>query len=310
MDMYNKELKMQFIEEEYPIKSSHKSLIATFKKTAIVESQLETDIMNVNLPQLYDILRKMSSPTVNALRKHYSYISKYYSWAYINGHCAKNLAFTELSTKDFEKLLNQDAAVNRYIKDREELYEICKMIFNPVDQAIPVGFFEGLGGNDMEELRFLEKDDIDFEKGEIHVKGKYERIISNVDLRSLNILKDAIEESIYFSGNGQLAGRYEKRNIIDSNYVLRPIVGKRTEEYLTINGIGMKLQKIQEWTDKPYLNAKSILYSGIFLYLKEIEEVRYLTSNDYRNALVRAGQNPASFGLLKEKYKTYKKAVG
>jgi hypothetical protein len=72
-------------------------------------------------------------------------------------------------------------------------------------------------------------------------------------------------------------------------------------------GIDVKFSKIKKWTGKYYLTATNIIYSGIFEKLAKIEENKELDTKDYRKTLIDSGINPESYGMLKERYETYKK---
>jgi hypothetical protein len=309
--MYNLEIKERFINELYYDEETKRTVKHAFEKFSISEEHFSRDLYEFNQVQLVDVLRLMNCPTVNALGKNFGYMKQYVKWATENGYCPPNMAFMNVFRKDLQNYISIDAVSNQYIKDRPELYLLCDKIYNPVDRAILVLLYEGVNGNEMEELRFLEKQDIKFISNSIEIRnGSNPRVISHVDERSMQILQEAIEQEIYYNGNGETEAKAPTRKLMNSSFVVRQInLKKSLGEAMTIAGINVKLKNIKQWTGKYYFNSTNGFYSGIFEKLSNIELGRELVRQDYQTVLSMSGMNPETWGLLKENYlvfKTYK----
>lgn len=310
--MYNSEIKERFIKEFYYNPDTQKAVKFTFDKTEVLEEQYNTDLSKFSHAQIVDVLRYFDSPNVNALAKYFNTLQQYAKWSSEQGYTAHNVAFFNIFRKDLRKYINEYANANQHIKDRTELYEICDKLVNPVDQALIVLIYEGILGDEMNELRYLKKEDILFIENAIFVhSGDNPRKLTNVDERTMNILKDTIEETKYYSNNGETEAKAKARQLIESDYVLKPVkMRSNIEDVITVAGINIKFMKIKKWTEKYYLNATNIFYSGIFDKLANIEKERVLNVEDYRNALKAYGVSAATYGILKERYETYKSSIG
>jgi len=307
--MYNKEQKERFLNDFFYNKETQRMVTYTFEKTAVLEEQFDTDLCNFNQVQLIDLLRYFNCPTENALGKYFNQIKQYAKWCTQNGLCTYNPAYFNIFRKDLKKYINIYAVENQYIKDRTELYNVCEDIYNAVDRAIIVLLYEGVGGEKLTELRELKKTDVKIITKEINItNGEYPRPLSNVDDRTMDILEEAINTYEYYTNNGESVAKAPKRYMIESDYVIRPTKMHNMDgSPISSMGIDVKFSKIKKWTGKYYLTATNIIYSGIFEKLAKIEENKELDTMDYRETLIKSGINPESYGMLKERYETYKK---
>lgn len=303
--MYNREQKERFLNEFYYNEETKKTTALTFEKTAILEDQFETDLCRFNQEQLRDLLLFFGCSNKNALGKYFNQVQQYVKWSTENGYCTYNFAYANIFRKDLDKYLNVHAVQNQYFT-RDEIYDLD--LANAVDHAIIVLLFEGLMGEEMEEIRLLKKEEVKIIAREIHVtSGNNPRILTNVDERTIDILKEAIETNEYLNKNGESEAKAPKRYMIESPYVLRPTKMHNMDgEPISREGINVKFKNIRKWTGKHYLNPTAVFYSGIFERLGKIQQERELTNNDYRNVLISVGMNPETYGMLKERYETYK----
>lgn len=303
--MYNREQKERFLNEFYYNEETKKTTALTFEKTAILEDQFETDLCRFNQEQLRDLLLFFGCSNKNALGKYFNQVQQYVKWSTENGYCTYNFAYANIFRKDLDKYLNVHAVQNQYFT-RDEIYDLD--LANAVDKAILVLFFEGVMGNELEEVRFLKKDDVKIIAREIHItNGKNKRVLDNIDERTIDILKDAIEIDEYYNLNGESEAKAPKRYMIDSDYVIRPTKMHNVDgEPISVAGINIKMRNIRKWLGIPYLTPKNIFYSGIFERLQQREKESELTNDDYKEVLEEVGMNAATFGMLKERYETYK----
>jgi len=305
----SKETKKMFIDKFYYDVDTQKTIVNTFDKIAEVEESFKKDLYDFNEDQVKDMLRYMNCPTVNALGRNFHYAKQYVKWVTKKGYCSPNTAFMNIFRKDLQLYINKDAASNQHIKNRDELYELCDKLANPVDRALLVSFYEGLNGEEMKEVRYLEKQDVKFISNFIEVRySNNPRIIANIDQRTMDILKEAIEEDIYYNNNGESEAKAPTRKLMDSPYVIRPIKMHNTVgDAISDHGIYVKFDKIKKWTEKYYINSTNIFYSGMFEKLEKIEsEKGELGRLDYHEVLKISGMNPETWGLLKENYLVFK----
>lgn len=304
--MYNQEIKEHFI-GTYKDKDTQKTIKPIFKKTSLKEEALGKDLFQFTQDEAIPLLTYLSRNTTNGLNNNLSYIRQYVRWCEKQGYSKGNMTFESIHKKDLVGLINFDIANNQYIRDRDTLYSLCSKLKNPVDQALLVLLYEGLLGNEMDEVRFLLKSDIKTTSREISISSKPPRIISNVDKRSIDILEKAINKNELDTRNGTSEARAKKRYMINSPYVIRPTKMHNSDnEPISAAGINIRFRGIRQWVNM-YLNATSVFNSGLFERLVKLERDDHkLTYIDYGNVLKSVGMNPVSYSDLKDKYEYFK----
>ncbi len=303
--MFNSFIKTVFIKHQY--KKAYKDAISTFDRISIMEETYNKDIAEFSKSEIIQTLISIKAPTIDALAKVKSTITQYTVWASENKYFPQNDSIYQISRTELLKYLDSNAIVNGYIKSRDELYDVCKKLKNPVDQAILVLLFEGLNGDGMKEIRLLKKEDINFNDRQILIRGTSKRYITNVDTRSLDILKKAIETDDYDNKNGRSNARAPKRYMISSDYVIRPTKMHNTDgSPISTDGINVKFKNIKIETGKFYINSTKTFYSGIYNTLLELESYQKLSIPTYKRVLNDCGMKENIYPHLREGYETYK----
>lgn len=318
--MFNPELSKKFIKEFYNNPKTRKVVSYLFERVRIREEDFNKNLFNFSYEELTDVLKYLDCAETNALAEKFTHMNNYYKWAENSHACSINLAFSIINRKDFKKYLNIDKLRKQYIRDREELHFLCKDIENVQDKLLLVLPYEGLGGEEMSEIRYLKKEDCGYDSNNvyiIHVLGENERIIPIYDMRSISILEDAKENVPYLNSNGMSEARAPQRYTIDTKYMVRPTKGKgNTNNVLDISeiviprcSIQTKMVKIKDWTNKYELSISSIQDSGMFNQLFEMEKTKSLEIEDFRKVMKFYGKKVESYHFLRENYEDYKWAL-
>jgi hypothetical protein len=304
--MYNKEIKEKFINEHYNTEESKKVVECAFNNYSKIEEQYDTDLYHFNFYQRNELLMNLSSSSIKAIRKDYNYIQSYVRWAENRGMCPLNMAFIDLSTNELKQFVS-NAKKDQFIKNREELYNnFLPKIHNVIDKAMIILIYEGVLGKEAVDLVNFTKENIEFDKQRfIFNTKKGTRIIPNIDQQSIDILKKSISETIYELDNGNSNAKAPTRNLANSDYIVRPIIG--FEDKINRMGVITKFSKIKIWTEKRYIKPKSIHYSGMFDKLRNIEisEKRDLVTYDYEDVLTLYGYNAKQSAHLKLDYEYF-----
>lgn len=312
--MLNKEIKTRFLNTEYTNVDTIKNTWYLFEKIGIMEEQYNTDLYNFNMNQLQDMLRLLDSTSSNAITKDWSIFDRYIQWCTGEGYCTPNLAAMNIFKQDLRQFINKDAQKNKYIKNRDEYHQMLEEIYNPQDQVILTLRYEGLGGRNKqpycyEEIQNLTRNDIDFDTNELSLwrdidnkNDINERKIVITDQKSIDVIRNAMEENIYYKGNGSTTAKVKTYNILESEYVVRQVERSDNTDKIGIMTINGRINKIKKWTGKYFLNSKSIWYSGMFDRLQNIEKGRNLTQKDYEDVYVLYGMEKSRWRALKDKY--------
>lgn len=161
-DIYNPDLKINFLEERYSGNTDTKqTILNNFKKSAIIERQLDKDLSIFSIKDINELAWVLGYASQNTIQGAISYFASYTDWCISQGLRGVNENgvndFTIfLSTQDLSKFVSKLKAKHRYVT-KEEMYDITDRLINYVDKAIVLASYEGIGGEKLHELRSLDK---------------------------------------------------------------------------------------------------------------------------------------------------------
>ncbi|WP_434579212.1 phage lytic cycle repressor MrpR family protein [Thermoanaerobacterium thermosaccharolyticum] len=276
--IYNKELKNRFMEQY--LDSTKMAYEIIFKKTAKTEEQLGKDLCNFNFSEIDGLLYSMGAKTIESLVSAVSVLSGYTDFCILEGYVPTKMNYyRQFTDKELlKKYLNRFALRKMYLKNKEELQLIKSRCDNAQDKVIFALLWEGVMGENLEELVNLKVEDVDFENNRIHIEGKHERIMT-VERDTINSIQDAIEEKYYIRRNETIADSNMPLKI--TPYVLRPIVRKNSKTKINPIAIRNRVTHIAELYNNPYVTPTNIQRSGMMYYIKKMmEEKGYKTFKD------------------------------
>lgn len=296
MELYNQELKERFL-EQYP-ESTRLTYRNIFKKTAPKENELQKDLYQFNLEKLDDLLYSLGSTSAQYIATVLAVLSKYVDFCMQEGYIGNpaGINYVRLINPTLENLKKYEHGIDkkyRYI-DREELQQIINMCVNAQDAVIFALLFEGVMGENLEELINLRVDDCDFVDNILTLRrndGTKRRI--KVQPNTMKLIDKAINQVEYYRVSDIANGVFLLQR---TPYVLRPIVSKRVPtKKVSHQIIRNRLKKIVEMYGNPYLNPKNIFRSGMIDYIRrymkkyDIKSFKDLKYSDMANILRRFG---------------------
>lgn len=313
--MYNPDRKNRFLNENYPNESTRATYKTTLASVKIFEEEKDKDICDFSLSEAVEVLIGLKKKTFKSLDVTQSILVKYIDWT-IEEKYSKTFinSFKLIDKEDLQKYTHQIAQKNSYI-DREKLFDVVGQLYNNIDKAIPLLFFEGVKGRSkgehtFEELRNLRFRDLIPELNTIIVTrdDNTDRPVS-VDPRTMKILIAASQETEYYKLNGQATGRFAVMPLKDTEYILRMIDTERGDNTkITANGINTRFKKFREWTGVHFLSPTTIFQSGMLERCESKEkQVGELTVEHYKQLYRDVNLDPKGYSALKEMYETYKK---
>lgn len=312
--MMNVDRKSRFIKENYENEGTQKTIWRVFEKLSDIEEIYNSDIDNFNKEQIIEALGALDCKTTESLNKEFTYLKRYKKWSAAEGYSVFDAASISIYKNDLIRFINKSAHDNQYIKNRQEFYEILNKIYNPQDQIVPVLLYEGICGrpiqeHSFEEIKNLKATDCFYEKHTIIARDNdgHARILDDIDVRSMDIIFDAINQTEYHRGNGTDKSKFAIRPLEDSQFVIKKVERKNNVEEISTPLIDARIISFKKYSGMYWVNSKKILFSGMFDRLQSMEVNGYqLTTEDYREVCKRYLVNENRWNVLKDKYLAFK----
>lgn len=220
--MYNEKQKKQFFEYYETTRDVNTiSLYSYFETASIYEEMIGKDICDFILFDISNFLKFWSKGTINSLIDVSSKFNIYTDW------CQKNYMakietnhWKELNNDIFLSCLNKNL-VNQQMITREEIYEYAKKLKNAKDKVILLSPFEGILGDDMNEMIELDISNIDEENNQIILDNRridVPKMYIDYALRAINMY------DYYTYGNDMV-----KHLDPSDKYVIKPIYSAKTD---------------------------------------------------------------------------------
>lgn len=303
------QIKEEFLESQK--RSTRTFYSYVLKQADEFEKEIDKSIFDFNIEDRDELLMiKFKNKTPWAFRSNLTPLRKYIDFC-----IRKNLVkhnenrFATILPKDYENYVNVQAMENSYISISENR-EWQKNLVNVQDRLI-IEFF-GLGvrgrtekGNTLEEMTNLRVVDVKQDLKVLHlINNDGDLRYLDVDDYTLNLVNETINTHFYYFNNGLSKnenGVYEKsekgRIINETEYVFR-VPGRNKSGKADQQFFAGRIQRIQNWLEKPYLTISNLYFSAIIDYAKKLKDEKgELTKEDY----IRINER-FNFGENGEKY--------
>lgn len=317
-NLYNEELKIKFIEENYS-KATQIHVKRLLSSAYDMEVALGKDLCNFNFEQAEEFLKNLNKKSVHSLYSSLSYVRKYVDYAIEKGYSPTRINYFNLfrgsdMLRNYindiaENVVDKNSKLGEHIGKyvtRRELHEIIDFCVNAQDGALFGLLFEGAMGTGHEELRNLKKEDVNLETGEVLLTRDdgTTRTITIEDSNILMVIEDAITQEIYEKNNGINEHlRTPRFELADNPYVFR-VSGRGDYDRIKTVNINNRLKKIAELYDNPFLNPKNIWISGQIDYAKRLKEELNLKELDKEHYIMineRFGYSPKYWYVTKRR---------
>jgi hypothetical protein len=199
--MYNKERKLQFIEEKTAGSSiTVSSLTTAFKSSAPFEESLEKDLCNFVASEIENMFRTLNFTSLGRAMVVKSYYTGYTDWCLQQGYVIDfQNHFLEIRKSDLENMVNF-AVIDKREIHREDVMEWCGQLDNPSDKAILLALYEGIKGEGYREIYEMKGGDVDYENKTIFIPSRGKCVPASKEL--LAFIRSAVEETEYISMSG------------------------------------------------------------------------------------------------------------
>lgn len=279
---YNNEIKQRFIDtfENPSSKKIASQPLRIAKSTELIKGK---DLFEMTLDEIEDVLRSMSSSTLNAVYNNVNQIEAYIDWAIENGYRKSNINIISTINKiEWAKPLV--ARYKRHAFKREEILEMTEDLVNYSDQAVLMLLFEGAGGGGHSELLNLKRSDItgeeDYYMLNLKDRDGSERVIhASNELVKILILTDS--QLDYINKNGEVANeKYRYSPLEDSEFIFKKAIKGEQGKHLTHSHIIRKFNLYKEVFGYEYMKASHIKNSGMMHMANELQIDNKLNKDD------------------------------
>lgn len=316
MNLYNKDIKEQFLDKECKTEKTRNAYRKTLHRTSKYERMYGRDLYDFTQVQYIKMMIDMNIKSINSVIKEWSIYSKYCSWAKECGY--KKSPDVEFTKEDLQELVNADAMQNQYIHSFDELTDIMDSCINAQDAVLLGLLFVGVRGRASEDCTFeeilnLQKEDVDFTNNVITARrnDRTTRKIEHVHQKIMNVLKGAIEQEIYYFKNGDAEHRIDKMALLQNDFIIRPISRKRLagQEHIDVTSVNGRIKEIAQRIGKQ-ISPRTVFQSGMLNKTKELEEQKgELTPDDYRELCTRFGMEEERWYKVKQMHIDYREKM-
>lgn len=309
--VYNAPVKEWYLKLMANKDSTKKIYSNLFNKISIVEEQLNKNIYDMDKNEIESVFHSLQIRGMHSMMNAAYFCKRYILWAKENGH-AKDVV-DKLPAKLTAEYISQFVFKSANVRyTREEVLEVIKTVHDPRYATAILCLFEGIRGNELEEIANLKLDDLS--KGEnntyyaklIHRKEKTE--ISYELYTMLTYLN-----SVAFVGTEEHATKYALPT--ESPFIFKKVIRKNSRNDFQINTPFMTRTIINAKAafGNKNLVANDIVCSGIADLANRLmnrNEKRILNnailkeiSNQYNVGVIRMGDNDEtylSYGAIKK----------
>jgi hypothetical protein len=316
--MYNLPLKQEFL-NEYG-KDTARTYRNDLEKISEVENFYGKDVFLFSYDQYDNAFKSLNYKTENSIRRAVSVIKKYSAFANQKGLNTSKIDISILFEGEKLRDYMSENILDKSTVTRDEMYNICDQLFNPIDRAIVVLPFECIVGKEGYDILNLKYQDVNFDTGHVQLKDR-STIIK--DRRTLDILEEAHNQSTYYLNNGNAQGKITEAEIYESDYFVKKVSKKRNGEQDDGDEIGTRGLLEQKITrifkgvegrmqpyvsDVEYLNMTNLFRSGYFDKCKVMTETKRsktLDTNDHIYLCKECGISPKLASNYKVKWERY-----
>lgn len=320
--LFNKELKMAYIENFFGEENTKNTLLYEFLKSSEIEKQYNKDLYAFNDEEISNLLLFLKRDNMSSLNKSVSVYKDYINWCILNGkrreyENGENRVAVFQKTEDISKYISNRKVRNKYLT-KEELRDLVNYLNNPIDQAFVMCLYEFIAGERLHELRNLTIKDVEEAERNgniiklIDLDGK-ERF-STVSHQLIDLLKDVNKQEEYYKNNGMPMDNNIKptQRLAMSDYIFRMGYRKSTigkiASYPALNG---KMQNIREYTGYNFITPSSLRETRIMheisdviatLKLNEVNDTVYDIAVNNINSLYNIQLSYIQTYNIKQKY--------
>jgi hypothetical protein len=291
--MFNQTIKERFLNSY--IDSTARMYRYVLEKAEQIETQLNKDICNFSTEERDMLLYSYSNRSRAAVDVVKSSLNKYVEWCIEEGLVSDRINyFATIGGNDLDKYIDKSALEHKYITYKQ-LLDMTNFCINLQDIVPLFLAFSGVLGETASEIIELEVSNL--QDGKIILKDREVEL----DSRIYDLIEDAIQDKVYYIGNGETTAIAQSRVINPTPWVLRS-AGETKLGKMIYSSVLQRVGRVKEYFGNPYLTLKNVWFSGMIHDLKAIKEVKgELGNEDWEKVAIKFGYNPE--GIIQLRYK-------
>ncbi len=290
--LYNKELKLAYINNYFGEEQTKTTILHLFLKSSDIEKQYNKDVYAFNDKEITSLLQYMKRDNIMSLSKDVSMFKDYVNWCIVNGQRSEyengeNRFVIFQATEDLSNYVSKRKVKNKYLT-KEELNDLIDYLANPVDQAIIIALYEFIAGEKLHELRNLTITDVENAKNNNNIiavkdiNGKQRNI--QLSHRTIAIFEEAFAQKEYALNNGFSLGIGEQQ-LADTSYIIRFAQKNKNkisdDEPVQYGSLMNKLTTVKKYTGYEFITANSLRDTRIIHEIVEVvKEMGLEKAND------------------------------
>lgn len=270
--LYNKDVKMEFLETQILDEGTRTAISYDFYKTAKMESELNKDLYAFNDVEIDSLLKSMRRSNVISIRKSLSVFNKYVKWCISNGKRGEfenNINYMDIFIRtetDLNKYVSNKQLAGK-ILNKDEFNDLINALVNPIDQSLILSLYEFIGGAELYEIRSMEMSNINKETNEIELFNADGEIrTQKISSKLIHLLEEANELKTYLINNGEPDKREYviEKKFVESKYIFKPLLrGNNSFKIMSYHALLRRISQIGKFTGYNHITANSILETRI-----------------------------------------------
>lgn len=277
--MYNETLKKRYIlEKEREVIIDENYLDRLFNKVSKMEEEYQKDVRDFTVYQIKEFYKLLNTSSVDSLYVMNSQLSMYVQWCLSQNLVADNQNhFLEITAEDIKLCINK-AMFDKKVITKEMLYKLLNEMLNPRDKFVALGLFEGLKGQNYQELLELKPEDIN---------GNIAKLCTNrtvtLSEKLCSIIQECIKEDTYYCYGATM----RQMPLIDRGCVFKhyPNVSESVSSFQAGRNMYQAFQRMINHTGMPpFVTTNNIFESGKLSMVKEKAKELGMTDVEYINS--------------------------
>lgn len=282
--MFNEQMKKEFIEFKTNRATINKYFLPNlFSRTEPYEKELNKDVSCFTAPEIENMYRTINYVSPATLEVTNSNLSQYANWCITEKHITVDSQnhFLEFNRDRISGLVDRGIAEKK-ILSRKEVEDLASGMDNPSDRALLLGLYEGIKGDNFNQLWSLKDSDVDAVNNKINVlrSNQYKRLLA-YSHELCQYAKESAESSVYYLTDKNGKEREMKMQPSDMVFKEQPNAGDGASDFRKGRRIYTKLIKILKGNGLGYLNANDIYNSGLLDFINRGSEKYEVSRKDY-----------------------------
>ena len=280
--LYNREEKIAFAKQYTTNENTRMVVLYDFQKAELYERHINKDLSEIKFEGVEDIIKQAKSTSLQSIKRMLSVFNTYFDWRISNRKSVNRLGinyykiYIDMDDSKLRSFIHKSHSAKKYLL-ADDVDTIISRLINPVDKAIIMGFYEGIKGTELYELRSLRLNNIKTVDGKYYKAKVINKDGSSRELaisrQLMQLFVNSKEQVYYHKANGKGSSmKNPTLYMADTPYVIKPLsTSKNTGEMMTKAVLIQRIKNISRYIDASlgtvgnydFITPQSIFDSGV-----------------------------------------------